>query len=71
MEDLVSEIVKANNNLKNSSSNSDWKLFGEDMQKLTNLIEQLERIVTENNQSKSSNEVINETDNNTIVSSNE
>lgn len=48
IEDLVSEIVKANNNVKNSSSNSDWKLFGEDMQKLTNLINQLEKIVLEN-----------------------
>ncbi len=62
IDDLVNEIIKANNNIKNSSSNSDWKLFGEDMQTLTSLIEQLENVVKENNE----NEVINDTTNNTM-----
>ena len=73
IEDLVNEIIKANNNLKNSSSNMDWKLFGEDMQTLTSLIEQLERIIkeSENNDVTSTNEVINQVENNTIINSNE
>ena len=65
IDDLVNEIIKANNNMKNSSSNSDWKLFGEDMQTLTSLIEQLENVVKENNENEV-NEVINDTANNTI-----
>ena len=60
VEDLVKEIIKANNNVKSSSSNSDWKLFGEDMQTLTTLIEQLENVVNEQN------EVINNVTDNTI-----
>ena len=65
IDDLVNEIIKANNNIKNSSSNSDWKLFGEDMQTLTSLIEQLENVVKENNENEA-NEVINDTTNNTM-----
>lgn len=64
IEDLVNEIIKANSNVKNSSSNSDWKLFGEDMQTLTNLISKLEKIVTENNKNQSN---ANETIQNNIV----
>ena len=66
VEDLVNEIIKANNNVKNSSSNSDWRLFGEDMQTLTSLIDQLENVVNENANQNMTNEVINEGTNNTI-----
>lgn len=52
--------------MKNSSSNSDWRLFGEDMQTLTSLIEQLENIVSENTNQNTTNEVINDVTNNTI-----
>ena len=65
VEDLVDEIIKAHNNVKNSSSNSDWKLFGEDMQTLTTLIDQLENVVKEKNVT-TENEVINSEENNTI-----
>lgn len=65
MEDLVNEIVKANNNLKNSSSSSDWKLFGEDMQTLTNLISQLEKVVEENKKSPENEKLNNTIDNTT------
>ena len=68
IDDLVNEIIKANNNVKNSSSNSDWRLFGEDMQTLTSLIDQLENIVSENANQNTTNEVINETIDNTINS---
>ena len=63
IEDLVNEIVKANNNLKNSSSTSDWKLFGEDMQTLTNLINQLEKVVTEDKKSPADEQANNVNDN--------
>lgn len=64
IDDLVDAIVKANNNLKNSSSSSDWKLFGEDMQTLTNLISQLENLVEENKKSPE-NQQLNDTIDNT------
>ena len=43
------------------------------MQTLTSLIEQLERIIneSENNDTTSNNEVINQVENNTIINSNE
>ena len=72
IDDLINEIIKANSNVKNSSSNNDWKLFGEDMQTLTNLIDQLENVVNESNQNTENgnsieNEVINEENSNTIL----
>ena len=45
MQDLVNAIIKSNQNLKDSSKNGDWKLYGEDMQTLTNLIDQLQKLV--------------------------
>lgn len=66
VDDLINEIIKANGNVKNSSSNNDWKLFGEDMQTLTSLIDQLENVVNNekaneaNLQNEISNEVISE-----------
>lgn len=44
---LVNSIVKANENIKNSSKNGDWKLFGEDMQRLTDLINQLQNTINQ------------------------
>lgn len=57
IDDLVDAIIKANGNLKNSSSNSDWKLFGEDMQTLTNLINQLEKVVEDNKKTPENNQI--------------
>ena len=59
IDDLINEIIKANGNVKNSSSNNDWKLFGEDMQTLTSLIDKLENAVREHK----TNEVVDETEN--------
>ena len=59
IDDLINEIIKANGNVKNSSSNNDWKLFGEDMQTLTGLIDKLENAVREHK----TNEVVDETEN--------
>ena len=47
-DELINLIIKANENVKSSSKNSDWKLFGEDMQTLTKLIDQLKNTVEEN-----------------------
>ena len=71
IDDLINEIIKANGNVKNSSSNNDWRLFGEDMQTLTGLIDQLENAVSAQetnavaNETEMQNEVVNETVNNT------
>ena len=69
IDDLINEIIKANGNIKNSSSNNDWKLFGEDMQTLTNLIDQLQNAVNEEraNEVDSQNTVSNELDNANVV----
>ena len=74
--DLINGIIKANQNVKNSSKSSDWTLFGEDMQRLTTLIDQLQNIieneekanqVTDNNvaQNVTQNDMQNETKNET------
>lgn len=47
LEDLINGIIKANDNVKNSSKSNDWKLFGEDMDKLTGLIDQMQNVVEE------------------------
>lgn len=47
MQDLIKGIIKANENVKNSSKSLDWKLYGEDMQALTSLIEKLQKVVEE------------------------
>lgn len=70
IDDLINEIIKANGNVKNSSSNNDWRLFGEDMQTLTGLIDQLENAVSAQetnavaNETEMQNELVNETVNN-------
>ncbi len=45
LDDLIALIIKANENVKNSSKNGDWKLFGEDMQELTRLVDGLKNLV--------------------------
>lgn len=47
IEDLVKEIIKANNNLKESSNRNDWEMIGKDLQKLQNLIYELEQRVSQ------------------------
>ena len=47
VEDLVKEIIKANNNLEESSKSNDWELVGKDLQKLQSLINELEQRVNE------------------------
>ena len=49
---LINEIIKAKNNVKNSSKNNDWKLYGEDMEKLTKLLDELEATVKREEENK-------------------
>ncbi len=65
MQDLVNQIIKANKNVKDSSKNNDWKLFGEDMQKLTGLVDQLENVVKEDEANTK-----NEIENNSVATNN-
>ncbi len=39
---LIDAIIKANNNLKESSESKDWQLIGSDLERLQDLIDQLE-----------------------------
>ena len=65
IDDLINEIIKANSNVKNSSSNNDWRLFGEDMQTLTSLIDELDkRAISEY---ETANEIANEVNTNTVA----
>ena len=41
---LINEIIKANNNLQESSNNNDWELIGRDLARLQELIEKLEKL---------------------------
>ena len=46
-EGLIEAIIKANNNLSESSANSDWELMGKDINRLQSLIKQLEELISE------------------------
>ena len=47
VDDLVDAVIKANNNLKESTSNSDYEMMGKDIKRLQDLINQLENVVEE------------------------
>ena len=47
VDDLVAAIIRANGNLKESTSNSDYEMMGSDIQRLQDLIDQLETVVEE------------------------
>jgi len=44
IDDLIEEIIKANNNLTESNKSNDWALIGQDIEKLQSLINQLEKL---------------------------
>ena len=54
IEDLIEEIIKANNNLTDSNQSNDWELIGQDIEKLQTLINQLEKL---NEEEKAKNEL--------------
>ena len=47
IEDLVQAIIKANGNLKQSTSNSNFEMIGKDIQRLQDLIDSLQKLVEE------------------------
>ena len=60
---LIEAIVKANNNLDESSKNGNWEQFGKDLSKLQELIEELEKV---NKEEKEKQEEIEKTTVNTL-----
>ena len=51
-DDLIEQIINANNNLNQSNQSNDWEMIGKDMAKLQELIEQLETMVEKENEQK-------------------
>ena len=49
VEDLIQEIIEANENLKQSNQSNDWQLIGQDIDKLQSLIDQLDKLLKEEN----------------------
>ena len=61
IEDLIKAIIKANQNLEESTDNSNYEMIGKDIQKLRELINKLEKVVEENEEeNKITNEGLNE-----------
>ena len=60
--DLIEAIIKANQNLQESSENNDWEMMGKDIKKLQELILKLEELqkeeYTQNNTNTIENNVI-------------
>ena len=50
--ELINSIIKANENVKTSAKNGDWKMYGEDMNELTRLIDRLNVVRQENEAAK-------------------
>ncbi len=67
VEDLVEAIIKANKNLQNSTSNSNYEMMGKDIQRLQDLIEQLENVVEEE---KKNNEILENDTTNEMIDTN-
>lgn len=58
IEDLIEEIIKANNNLNQSNASNDWSLIGQDIEKLQSLIDQLESLVEKQQEREVAEQVI-------------
>lgn len=67
VDDLVEAIIKANKNLQESTSNSNYEMMGKDIQRLQDLIEQLENVVEEE---KANNEILENDITNEIIDTN-
>lgn len=53
---LIESIIKANNNLTQSSENGNWEMMGKDIEKLQTLIKSLEKLKDEENKKTEKNE---------------
>ena len=60
IEGLMEAIIKANNNLKQSSENSNWEMIGKDMSKLQELITKLEKLKKQLDKNSNKNNSISE-----------
>ena len=49
---LLQSIIKANKNLKESTSNQDYEMMGKDIKKLQNLIDKLEQLQSNDSKDK-------------------
>ena len=66
-DELIEQIINANNNWKQSSASNDWEMAGQDMEKLQQLIGQLESIIEQEQESEEGNtNKKDQTNNNTI-----
>ena len=67
MEGLIEAIIKANQNLTQSSQNNDWEMMGSDIKKLQELITSLEQVKEEEDKKKEEfEETMNQTQTNTM-----
>ena len=66
VEGLIEAIIKANDNLTNSSNNSDWEMMGKDIKKLQDLISSLETVKKEEDKKKEELEKMNVTNTNSV-----
>ncbi len=62
LEGLIESIIKANNNLTNSSNSQDWEMMGKDIKKLQDLIKSLEELKGEEEKNKNNVEKIEDND---------
>ena len=60
LNDLITQIVKANNNLKTSTQTGDWEQIGKDTKKLQSLVDRLEELKTELDKKKEEENKLNE-----------
>ena len=65
IEDLIEEIIKANNNLTQSNESNDWELIGQDIDRLQTLISELEKLVEEEKNLENLNNIIEQNENKT------
>ena len=66
IDSVIDEIIKANNNVKNSTENNDLEMMGKDLASLQALIDQLEELVTEQKEQEAKDEKLNIQDENLI-----
>lgn len=57
-DDLINEIIKANNNLTNSNASNNWELIGTDLSKLQELINELEEKIKEEEKENKNNTTV-------------
>ena len=61
VDDLIDAIIRANDNLEESTSNANYEMMGKDIQRLQELIKQLETVVEEEreeNEQNQTNEIV-------------